>query len=232
VIYNKLTEQNIDSTKKTGDLSFWTKVQACSLVSFIGFFVLAVFSEHHLLYFFSGSIALSINIYSFYKRWIKVRKTKLIERMLRGVGLIMFGLHSRLTKRYTTNYGLDFSGRLATAVINELFFETPQEEDGRIFAEENQSLIKEKIAELKNDEQVKYVVTQTLRVMSVCDGYSEHNVPKKTTYEKWLNNFEKAVERGVFIEGGDAPIPDAFLSFASEFYDSSPSLDYKLSQNL
>ncbi len=150
------------------------------------------------------------------------RKKALRARMLKGVGLIQTGLYKRLKNKYMSEYDDRFSGRLAAAVINELLFGLPGREDARIFVEENKALIDVKLQELKSDEEIKYAVTQALRVIALCEYMVDSS---KKTLEKWSENLRKALDRGVFIKGGETPTPDTFLPFATDFYNSSPKVN-------
>jgi len=146
------------------------------------------------------------------------RKKALKDRMLAAGNLIQRGIWKRLKKRYTLSYDESFSSRLAAAVVNELLFRPPLKEDAGIFYKENKALINDKIGELRTDEQIKYAVTQTLRVCYFCEQMEDASIQ---TSEKWNANFDIAIRRGVFIDGGETPTPESFIPFAIEFSETA-----------
>lgn len=141
------------------------------------------------------------------------------DDMFRAAQAIQMGIFFRLAKRYMMCYDSEFSDKLAAAVVNELFYLPTLEGDAKEFAEQNKELIDKKISDLRQDEEIKYAFTQAFRVMHIC-GYGDR--PSKDRAEKIMTYLKKAAERGVFIDGGEAPKPEMFISFAKNYSASSP----------
>jgi hypothetical protein len=92
------------------------------------------------------------------------RKKSLLKRMLVGVDIVKMGLYEHLSRRFNEEYGGETAGFLAAAVINELFSEPPSNPDAQKFLELHRDVVYRELSNLRNDAEVRNIVTQAVRV--------------------------------------------------------------------
>jgi len=130
---------------------------------------------------------------------------RILRKMSNGVDMVSIGLYGCLYRRFKSKYG-DKANYLAAAVANELFSQQPSTPDAKNFLELHKELIEKEIHNLQNDDEIRTMVTQAVRVMCI------------TSPELSFYPIEKLREFGILIPGGDSPSPETFLPMAYEFY--------------
>jgi len=133
---------------------------------------------------------------------------KLAEKALSGVDTVKLFLCETFEESFKIKYQVnnkEHNGELAEASANEIFG-SHTEKSLRVF-NENRELI---IDEIKNlgatYPELKRIITDSIRI---------YMIAKFTLYEKFPENYDEtfnnAIERGIFILGGEAPDIVSFL---------------------
>ena len=133
---------------------------------------------------------------------------KLAEKALSGVDTVKLFLCETFKDSFKIKYQIndkEHNGELAEASANEIFG-SHTEKSLRVF-NENRELI---IDEIKNlgatYPELKRIITDSIRI---------YMIAKFTLYEKFPENYDEtfnnAIERGIFILGGEAPDIVSFL---------------------
>ena len=146
---------------------------------------------------------------------LRLRVESLCERMSGGVVMVKAGTYSRLKRRYVADYGEEFSGRLAAAVVNALFSEKPGNQRGARFARENAELIAKNTSHLTSDTKLREAVSRAPRVQTNLDLVAEGDK------EEMLLPLVKLTELELLIPSGKAPTPHKFLRLARRYYKAN-----------
>jgi len=139
---------------------------------------------------------------------MKSAEKKLAEKALSGVDTVKSFLYETFEKSFKIKYQIndkEHCRELAAASANEIFG-SHTEKSLRVF-NENRELI---IGEIKNlgatYPELRRIITDSIRI---------YMIAKSTLYGKFPENFEEtfynAIERGIFIKGGEAPETVSFL---------------------
>ncbi len=145
------------------------------------------------------------------------RKKKLIKKMSGAIDLVKMGIYMRLESNFLRKYAEDFSGLLSAAIVNVLFDQSPSNLKASEFSASNKDLINQELRNLKDDEDIRKVVTEAVRAKSVLLIAQDQNAAVSCA-----EHLEKLRDLGILIPGGEAPSLD-FLSIAEEFYQLSVS---------
>ena len=162
-----------------------------------------------------GIIAILYYLFSLYS------KKSLMNRMISGVDMVKYGIYRHLRVRLSARYGWEKAGWVAAAVTNDLFSEYPSDIEAEEFLESHRETIEKELFNLQNDDEIRNVVTQAIRVkctVSYAEGVKTRN--------SLIDPVEKLMKLGILITGGDAPSPETFLSMAYEF-DKSTIEEYR-----
>jgi hypothetical protein len=137
---------------------------------------------------------------------------KLARKMIQGVDMVKLVLYKVITDDYSKIYksmGEDYYKNLAGATVNEIF--NDHNEMSLKTFNENKELIIEGIKNIgKNHSNLKRPITDALRVFVQANFMLSGTLP-----DNYLDVFNKADERGIFIKGGDKPEPDTFLEMVN-----------------
>jgi len=137
-------------------------------------------------------------------------KKKLCEKMLNRVDIIKLVIYKVVKKDLSEKCAeLDFCGKIAAAVVNELFCSHNAITEKTMQA--NGEFVINEISNLAvNHPDLKQPITDALRV---------YYTAKLALAEKvGLDLFDKAIERGILIPGGTVPSPDQFLDMTTTLY--------------
>jgi len=143
-------------------------------------------------------------------------KKRLAQKMIQGVDVIKLVLYKVLTEEFSKKYkekGGEFYKTFAASIINEIFgCHSPETQE--LFTK-NEKIAIEEIQNLgiKHPE-LKRPITEALRVFIVSNQMLGSNTMNDTDYIMGLYN--KAIERGIFIKGGEAPSPESFFKMTNE----------------
>lgn len=135
--------------------------------------------------------------------------------------MVRVGIYARLRSKYVARYGEEKGGLLAAAVTNELFSEPPSNPDAQRFLQSDEDLVKHELSNLREDDQIRRVMTQTIRVK----GTVAH-AQGTPVEEALVDPEEKLTKLGIFIPGGKTPKPKAFYRMAATFCRSSGISNY------
>ena len=130
-----------------------------------------------------------------------------------AIKLIIFQtMEANLTDKYP-NKESDFCGGLAAAAVNEIYgCHSPQTQKTY---QDNKKIIETVLKALATtNPYLKQPLTDSLRVFIQANqmlGSSSMN-----DQEFIMGLFQKSIDRGLFIKGGDAPEPTTFLKMANE----------------
>ncbi len=132
--------------------------------------------------------------------------------------LVKHGVYNRLKKKFNRTYKDKKSGYLAAAVTNELFSVPPVDTEGKNFLEKNRELIEKKLAEIKNDNEIRKIVTDTLtmRMQLISSSQKSGDIDKKPGAP--VANLKK---RGLFLKNTEPPSLKQLINMARKFYSSS-----------
>lgn len=127
----------------------------------------------------------------------------LLEEVAKGTDIFAFGLYLRLRKSYRLQFDDEYAAMLAVAVSNEVLSRPSGNEKGRLFQNENSSLIKEKCLEIKNNHNFCIFISEAVMMQSLLDVK-----PLKTSdptvilehYEQIGKPVEKLKEYGLCVE--------------------------------
>jgi hypothetical protein len=142
----------------------------------------------------------------------KRAKEELVNRMMSGVNMITVGIFSRLLSRFSRTLPQKTAGMLAAAVVNELFFRPPVNQEAAAFLRSNYKQVQEEIANLSGDAEIKNAFTQAIRVNLIISQEQG-----KISTQEAIGKLEQSMKRGVLLQGGEMPTPEHFLPFAHNF---------------
>jgi hypothetical protein len=130
-----------------------------------------------------------------------------------GTMLVKQALWEKLQAKFAPQFPGEFSEFLAAAVVNDLFCEVTDNPEAAKFRVDNLALVQAEARALSEDREVRNVLTQTMRVLSVATFAVTKNLPAP---EKDL--LARITEYGILIPGGEFPSHERFALTASEFY--------------
>jgi hypothetical protein len=138
----------------------------------------------------------------------------LARRMIAGVDIVRLVLYKVFIDDYSKIYndkGMPYCKSLAAASVNEIFNSHNEKTEG--FFNKNKDIIVNGIISLgKNHPDLKRPITDALRVFVQASWMLSGN----TKYYSDLTIFQKAMDRGIFIAGGEHPEPKPFLEMVEK----------------
>jgi len=134
------------------------------------------------------------------------------KKMLSGIEMIKMGVLDRLSERFKGIYGQETADFLAAAVVNELFCQKPSDPHAREFFTTNKDVIERELSNLKYDDEICKVITQTIRMKASLSVEQKNDKTKS-----WDDHIDKLTKLGIFIPSEYTPIPNLFLQIAHEF---------------
>lgn len=139
----------------------------------------------------------------------------LARRMIQGVDIVKLILYKVLSEDYskTNKYkDMDFCKDLAAAAVNEIF-NNHNEKTLRFFNKNKETVVNGIINLGEKHPDLKRPITDSIRVF-VQANLMLTNDPK---YYSDSQIFQNAIDRGIFIKGGDHPEPTSFLKMVDDF---------------
>jgi hypothetical protein len=137
--------------------------------------------------------------------------------LLRAEKQVLAGIYGRLMARYIIRFGEHYASSLALAVTKLLLSHAEESKDAHIFTEHNEQQIMAEIAALREDTDLRRIVTDTLVLKSVY----QHRT-KGCSKDESLRALEKLKELGIYLEGSEPPTPASFVRLASKFFAETP----------
>ena len=133
--------------------------------------------------------------------------------MIGGVDTVRLILYNVLTGEFSKKYqekGEGFYKTLAGATVNEIF--GSHTEASQIAFDENRKIIVDEIKNLGTKyTELKRPITDAIRVLIQASFMLSGKLP-----ENQESIFKNAMERKIFIKGGENPEPNAFLEMTKE----------------
>ena len=144
---------------------------------------------------------------------------KSLNRQLGGaVSAVQAATCERLMRRYESSVGRDVAVGLAVAVTNALFGNESTAEVAIAFGKNNSELIAHSLRELKNDYDLRVVVTDANRVLAGLKGN------KSAEFQRGFEHLQKLIELEILLP--DRPAPQElslFLEMARKYYEQNSS---------
>jgi hypothetical protein len=145
--------------------------------------------------------------------FFRVSVKNLARKMIQGVDAVKLVLYKILTDEFSKKYqneGEEFYKTLAAAIINEIF--CCHNKKSRSILNENKNIV---IGEIKNlgvnHPELKQPITDALRVF-----VQANFMLSEKTQNNFQEVFDNAIERGIFIKGGEKPELKSFLEMTKE----------------
>jgi len=135
-------------------------------------------------------------------------RKSLARKMIQGVDIVKLVLYKILTDEFSKRYqgdGEGFYKTLAGAIINEIF--CCHNEKSLLVLDENKSTVIDEIKKLGTKHpELKRSITDALRVLVQANFMLSGKM--QDNFQEVFNN---AIERNIFIKGGENPEPKTFL---------------------
>ncbi|MGO9146715.1 MAG: hypothetical protein ACLQDF_10135 [Desulfomonilia bacterium] len=137
--------------------------------------------------------------------------------LLQAEKQVMAGVYGRLHNRYRRRFPQETVSALARAVTWALFHIEPEDQAALQFNSVYQDIIDAEIDNLKSDDEIRRVVTDTVVLKAV---YLHRQRGCKD--ETYMAPIEHLKQFGIFLEGEKPPTPKGYIEMAKEFYASTP----------
>jgi|GEM_PF-2661484 hypothetical protein len=143
---------------------------------------------------------------------------RLFNKIDKAIDQIKYGLYARINKD-CGDKGEAEPGLFAAAVVNELFSLPPKTTEAKKYLEQNKNKIDAYISDLKNNDEVREVLTQAMKIRltvvfrAAGSGVSDNfaRIP--------YNNLDK---KGFIKKDSEIMSADQFIKFAKKYIQSSP----------
>jgi hypothetical protein len=145
------------------------------------------------------------------------KTTPSTEDLIRAEKQVFTGIYWRLFARYASRFAEGYSSCLALAVTRLLLSYPNEDEQAKIFHEQNRNQIDQEILALKNDPDIRQVVTDTLVIKAVF----QHRTGGCKNDDA-LASIENLKRLGIYQEGSRPPTPGSFVRMASTFFTETP----------
>jgi hypothetical protein len=137
--------------------------------------------------------------------------------LLQAEKQVMAGVYGRLHNRYRRRFPVENVSALARAVTWALFAIEPEDQAAQQFNSVYQDIIDHEIADLRTDDEIRRVVTDTMVLKAVY--LHRQRGCRDTSYMEPIEHLKRS---GIFLEGGKPPTPGGYVEMAREFYASTP----------
>ena len=157
---------------------------------------------------------LVFSIYPLFAKEPLLPDTKeLAHRMIQGVDIVRLILYKVLTEDYSNIYNRDedYCKNLAAASVNEIF-NSHNEKTSTFFNNNKENVVNGIINLGEKHPDLKRPITDALRVFVQANWMLSGN----SKYYSDLKVFQNAMDRGIFIKGGNPPEPASFLEMVEE----------------
>ena len=153
----------------------------------------------------------------FISKGIRFMKAPTSSDLLQAERQVMAGVYGRLNNRYRRRFPAEIVSGLARAVTWALFYIDPEDESALQFASVYQDIIDAEILNLREDEEIRRVVTETV-VLKAVFLHRQRGCRDET----YIKSVEHLKQIGIFFEGEKAPTPKGYIEMAKAFYMSTP----------
>ncbi|HEY6280757.1 MAG TPA: hypothetical protein VIW72_03055 [Burkholderiales bacterium] len=145
-------------------------------------------------------------------------KSSMNKQLCGAVTAVQIGTYTRLARRYEGRLGKEGAVDLAVAVTNALFGNVPAAGPAATFKKNNEQLIERSLRELKDDQDLRIVVTDANRVLA---GLKHNSLGQAQALDSF-DHLQRLIELGVLIP--DRPAPQQlslFLQMARTYHDQN-----------
>jgi hypothetical protein len=149
------------------------------------------------------------------KESLAMIEKELLKKMTAGVSTIQMAMFERLCARFERSCHEETAQMLAAAVVNELFFRPPGNQEAADFLRRNYTQVQDEISNLKMDHEIRVAFTQALRVQQAV-----LHAQGKISSQEMATQMGQRGDMGILIPGGDFPEVEGFLEFAVRFSQS------------
>lgn len=139
------------------------------------------------------------------------------DDLFRAEKQVFAGIFGRLYARYILRYEPEYASFLALAVARVLLSMSWEKEKARVFMEQNQDRIRQEILALKDEIEIRRMVTDTL-IMRVVALHKAGGCGADSAGE----HIDRIRTLGIYLEGNQPPTPGSFVRTASRFFSLSP----------
>ncbi len=139
------------------------------------------------------------------------------EDLLRAEKQVLAGIYGRLYARYVTDHEENIASLLALAVARTLLSLPSEDEKMKLFIEQNRDRIDREIPLLKDDTDIRRMVTDNL-VLRIVFLHKKRGCSN----DEALGIIEKLKQMGIYLEGSTPPTPGTFVRSASRFFAETP----------
>lgn len=161
-------------------------------------------------------------------------KKKMYKDAMNGIDMVKVGLMYYILPECEANFGKDYAAPLVAAVVNTVFSESPSNETGRRFIQNednlgNVRLIIEK--GIKPQEKLRQIITDAVRVKCTLSHAMNTNLSEPDFIRLCREPIDNLKRLALLIPGGDMPDLSIFLHNAGTFIQVCKSdLDYHRSK--
>lgn len=135
------------------------------------------------------------------------------EDLLRAEKQVLAGIYGRLYARYAADNEDKFASLLALAVARTLLSIPSEDGQMKLFTEQNRDRIDKEIPLLKDDTDIRRMITDTL-VMRIVFLHKKRGCSSTET----LGFIENLKQLGIYLEGSKPPTPGTFVRSAGRFF--------------
>jgi hypothetical protein len=139
------------------------------------------------------------------------------DDLLRAEKQVLAGVYGRLLARYIVRFGERFASSLAMAVTKLLLSRMEEDQEAKTFFEQNHDQVLQEIDALKEDKDLRRIITDTL-VLKAVFGHRMKGCKKGESTQP----IQKLKEFEIYLEGTEPPTPASFVRLASRFFAETP----------
>ncbi len=139
------------------------------------------------------------------------------EDLLRAEKQVLAGVYGRLYARYAADEEEKPASLLAMAVARTLLSIPGEDGQMKLFIEQNRDRIDKEIPLLKDDTDIRRMVTDTL-VLRIVFLHKKRGCSNDDA----LGMIERLKATGIYLEGSAPPTPGSFVRSASRFFAETP----------
>lgn len=130
---------------------------------------------------------------------------------------IVAGVYGRLLERFNKQFDNREAAGLARAVTDALLNLADEDSSVLEFLNGPENLVEKEIVRLKNDQEIRRVITDTLVLKAVF--LHRQRGCRDSTY---VDPIERLKTMGLYLEGACPPTPMSFINAAREFFLATP----------
>jgi hypothetical protein len=161
-------------------------------------------------------------------------KKKMYKDAMNGINMVKVGLMYYILPECEANFGKDYAASLVAAVVNTVFSESPSNETGRRFIQNENNLSNVRLVikkGIKPQEKLGRIITDAVRVKCTLSHAMNTNLSEPDFIRLRREPIDNLKRLGLLIPGGDMPDLSIFLHDANTFIQACKSdLDYHRSK--